>query len=159
MAKLKLILQGRPLWLLFVVGAAMLIVGLLIPTTPGFRGPLFTVENAILGAVILALGGFIEQLASVDCRLAVGVPGEELARVQQMKIGQMIRDKGGEIEVRTDACDNDPRIGGNRCRKDLRQPPPIPIDSWVKPNIHSREGSICAWAEGSCGGCQFQWLA
>lgn len=62
MVKLKLILQGRPLWVLLVVGAAMLIVGLLIPTTPGFRGPLFTVENAILGAVILALGGFIANL-------------------------------------------------------------------------------------------------
>lgn len=62
MIKLKLILHGRPLWVLFVVAALALAVGLLIPTTPGFRGPLFTVENAILGAVILALGGFIANL-------------------------------------------------------------------------------------------------
>ena len=62
MAKLKLTLQGRPLWLLFVVAAAALVAGLLIPTTPGFRGPLFTIENDLLGAVILALGGFIANL-------------------------------------------------------------------------------------------------
>ncbi len=62
MTKIKVILQGRPVWVLFLVAAAFLVAGLLIPTAPGFRGPLFTVENAILGAVILALGGFIANL-------------------------------------------------------------------------------------------------
>lgn len=62
MTKIKVILQGRPPWVLFLVAAVFLVAGLLIPTTPGFRGPLFTVENAILGAVILALGGFIANL-------------------------------------------------------------------------------------------------
>lgn len=62
MTKIKIILQGRPLWVLFLVAAVALVAGLLIPTAPGVRGPLFTVENAILGAVILALGGFIANL-------------------------------------------------------------------------------------------------
>lgn len=62
MTKIKLILKTRPLWILLVVGVFCLIAGLLIPTAPGFRGPLFTVENVILGVVIAALGVFIANL-------------------------------------------------------------------------------------------------
>lgn len=62
MTKIKLILKARPLWILVLVATLSVIVGLLIPTAPGVRGPLFTVENAILGIVIVALGGFIANL-------------------------------------------------------------------------------------------------
>lgn len=62
MAKLKLILQTRPAWLFWAGVTIALVVGLLTPTAPGFRGPLLTVENTILGVVIVALGTIVANL-------------------------------------------------------------------------------------------------
>lgn len=62
MAKLKVILQGRPIWL-FIVGVAVaLSVGLMIPTSSGFRGPLVDINDGLMAAVLIALGGFVAQL-------------------------------------------------------------------------------------------------
>lgn len=62
MAKLKLTLRARPIWLYWLSVGAALIAGLLWPTSPGVRGPLLTVENTVLGVVIMALGGVVMNL-------------------------------------------------------------------------------------------------
>lgn len=39
-----------------------MVIGLLIPLPEGVRGPLVTIDNTILIAVLVALGGFVAQL-------------------------------------------------------------------------------------------------
>lgn len=50
------------MWLLAIAVVTSLVIGLLIPLPEGVRGPLVTVDNTILIAVLVALGGFVAQL-------------------------------------------------------------------------------------------------
>lgn len=63
MSKIVLVFKARPLWLLIVAASLALIVGLLIPTAPGFRGPIVDINDGILVAVITALGLFVTGLS------------------------------------------------------------------------------------------------
>ena len=58
----KVSFKGRPVWLTAIAVAAALVIGILIPMPENARGPLVTVDNTILIAVLVALGGFVAQL-------------------------------------------------------------------------------------------------
>lgn len=77
MSKLKLILTVRPIWLLLVVAALALIIGLLIPVTPDFRGPIVDINDTIMIAILVALGGFIANLYLQR--------GQDLARIGKLE--------------------------------------------------------------------------
>lgn len=62
MAKLTLILKARPMWALVVAVCVALGVGLLIPTSANFRGPLVDINDGLMVAILIALGGFVAQL-------------------------------------------------------------------------------------------------
>lgn len=62
MAQLKLILKGRPIWLLVVAVVVTLVVGLLIPVAPGVRGPLVDINDGILLAILAGMGLFVGNL-------------------------------------------------------------------------------------------------
>lgn len=66
MAQFKVILAARPVWVLVLVAVVMAAVfwtiGLMTPTTPGFRGPLVDINDGIMIAILVALGGFVLNL-------------------------------------------------------------------------------------------------
>lgn len=59
--RLKVILSGRPLWMLTAIGAAF-VGGILTPVSVPIRGPLVDINDTILIAILVALGGFVAQL-------------------------------------------------------------------------------------------------
>ena len=62
MATLKVLMKVRPIWVLLAMVTGAFIIGLFIPTTAQFRGPLVDINDTILVAVLVALGGFVAQL-------------------------------------------------------------------------------------------------
>ena len=62
MKTLKVSVKGRPVWLTALAVVAALVTGILIPMPGNARGPLVTVDNTILIAVLVTLGGFVAQL-------------------------------------------------------------------------------------------------
>ena len=77
MSKFKVIVQGRPVWLLIAAVLAALLVGLLIPTSPTFRGPLVSVENSVLIAALVGLGVLVGNLYMQR--------GQDLARIGKLE--------------------------------------------------------------------------
>ncbi len=84
MTKLKLILTTRPLWVLPAVIIIALAVGLTtgvqIPLPPNIRGPLVDINDGILIAFIVALGGILAQLYSRVGKLEERITAVEAAK-------------------------------------------------------------------------------
>lgn len=60
--KIKVILAVRPLWLLVGAVAVAFAAGIIMPMAPGVRGPLVDINDGILIAILVSLGGFVAQL-------------------------------------------------------------------------------------------------
>ena len=86
--RIKVLLTVRPVWLLVAAATLAFAVGIFIPTSPTFRGPLFSIENTILIAATVVLGALIAQLY-VD-------RGQMLTRIGKL-----------EDDLRTVRSDND----------------------------------------------------
>ena len=60
--RIKVLLAVRPVWLLALVIIVAFVAGILTPVTANFRGPIVDINDAILIAVLIALGAFVAQL-------------------------------------------------------------------------------------------------
>ncbi len=84
MTKIKLILTARPLWVLPVLVIVALIAGIAagvqIPLPPNIRGPLVDINDGILIAFIVALGGILAQLYSRVGKLEERIGAVEAAK-------------------------------------------------------------------------------
>lgn len=61
-ARVRHIRKTRPYWVLGVGMILMLVLGVLIPLPPYFRGPLVDINDGILIAVLVAISAFVAQL-------------------------------------------------------------------------------------------------
>ena len=60
--KLKVLLTVRPVWLLLVAACVAFLIGVVTPVSAPVRGPLVDINDTILIAVLVTLGGFVAQL-------------------------------------------------------------------------------------------------
>jgi len=66
MSEIKLILKTRPIWLMVAAVVVALIIGLIVPTGPTFRGPIVDVNDGtmltIFGISVTAFGLVLAQM-------------------------------------------------------------------------------------------------
>lgn len=80
MSKLKVIVQGRPVWLLIAAVLAALLAGLMIPTAAPIRGPLVDINDGLLIAVLGGLGLFVGHLYTRLSKLEDRITAMEAAK-------------------------------------------------------------------------------
>lgn len=139
MSKFKLVLQTRPIWLLIAAVAIALIVGLMIPTTADFRGPLVDINDGVLIAVITGLGVFVTGLGLFVAQLY-----QRLGRLED-RIGTIETAKDAALDKLTAAASFINRIG-LWLAAGQRGPMPQPPDQ-ILPHIDAE-----LWGDEAIGG-------